>query len=106
MSEDTELWQRLELLLNEQRADLAFMRLLLQKFLLRLAASPPSLAEERLRELRNDLMATLERPSRTPRDPGENRFHELTRSRAEAFFRELEGLLLEARTMTGERGRH
>src|SRR5258705_8946159 len=106
-NDDSKLLGRLELYLNEQRADVAFMRLLLKKFLLRIVTGPnPALAEERLRDLKNDAMATLDRPPPVPRGPDENRFHELTKFRTEEFFRELEELLAEARNISGESGRH
>ncbi len=106
MSEDTELLNRLELFLNEQRADIAFMRLLLKKFLLRIVAANPVGAEERLQELKIDMMAMLDREPPVPQALDENRFHELTKARAIEFFHELEALLAEARRMTGESGRH
>jgi hypothetical protein len=48
MSDDRKLLDRMEIYFNEQRADLEVIRLILQKFIVTLAASNPTTAEETL----------------------------------------------------------
>jgi hypothetical protein len=96
MSDGSKLVQWLEQHLKEQQADITLMRLVMQKFLMRILASPTD-AEERLQDLKNDVIGAL---GGTPPD-SQNQVAEemaaLTETRTEQFFRELEGMLVTVR---------
>jgi hypothetical protein len=98
MSNDRKLLERVEVFVNEQRADLAVVRFILQKFIARLVASSPATAEEQLTEMRTE---TLEAFARGLDDP---RMRQMSIERAGQFFDELLGVLSKARSMTGEGG--
>jgi hypothetical protein len=95
MSDSSKLMQWLERHLKEQYADIALMRLIMQKFLVR--AIPSVGAEEHLQDLKNDVMSAVDRAPTDPQNPGAEDMAELTETRTEQFFRELEGMLAAAR---------
>jgi hypothetical protein len=96
MSDGSKLLQWLEQHLKEQQADIAHMRLVMQKFLIRILASSEG-AEERLQDLKNDVIGALGRTPPDPQNQGAEEMAALTETRTEQFFRELEGMLATAR---------
>jgi hypothetical protein len=97
---------KLEIFINEQRADLTVFRIILTGFLIRLVAASPAHAEERLLELKNATMGTIGRIQPDPGDQGTERMKQLTAMRAEKFFLELEEAFAGARSRMGETGRN
>jgi hypothetical protein len=95
MSDGSKLVQWLEQHLKEQQADITLMRLVMQKFLVRLVPSVG--AEGHLQDLKNDVIGALDRASPDPQNQGAEEMAALTETRAEQFFRELEGMLATAR---------
>jgi hypothetical protein len=105
MSDDSQLLQRLEVYLNEQRADVEMMRTILKKFFLRIVTTgSPDGAEQRLQDLKTDTMASLKARPKGPVDQGDERMRTLVADRGQAFFRELEEVLSEARKVASGRG--
>jgi hypothetical protein len=76
----------LEIFINEQRAELAFYRILMSGFLIRLLGASPALAEERLQEFKNSTLATIGRIQSDPSDQGSERMKQMTAMRAEKIF--------------------
>jgi hypothetical protein len=95
MSDGSKLVQWLEQHLKEQHADIALMRLIVQKFLVR--AIPSIGAEEHLQDLKNDVMNAVDRAPPDAQNQGAEEVAALTETRTEQFFRELEGMLAAAR---------
>jgi hypothetical protein len=95
MSDSSKLMQWLEQHLKEQYADIALMRLIMQKFLVR--AIPSVGAEEHLQNLRNDVMSAVDRAPPDAQNQGAEEMAALTETRTDQFFRELEGMLATAR---------
>jgi hypothetical protein len=95
MSDSAKLMQWLERHLKEQYADIAHMRLIMQKFLVR--AIPSLGAEEHLQDLKNDVMSAVDRALPDPQNQGAEDMAALTETRAEQFCRELGGMLATAR---------
>ena len=95
MSDSAKLMHWLEQHLKEQYADIALMRLIMQKFLVR--AIPSVSAEEHLQDLKNDVMSAVDRAPPDPQNPGAEEMAALTATRTKQFFRELEGMLAAAR---------
>ena len=95
MSDSAKLMHWLEQHLKEQYADIALMRLIMQKFLVR--AIPSVGAEEHLQDLKNDVMSAVDRAPPDPQNQGAKEMAALTEMRIEQFFRELEGMLATAR---------
>lgn len=99
--------EQMEILWNEQRADVAFFRIMLTTFLLRVViGTNPAQAEERLQELQNGVMDVVARMQASPADQGENRMKQLVSMRAEHFFLDLKEVLSQTRSKTGEAGRN
>jgi hypothetical protein len=96
----------LEIFINEQRAELGFFKIALQVFMVRLVAANPATAEERLLDLKTTVQGAVGRMHVDPADPGTDRMKQMIAMRAERFFQELEDLLHQARTRTGEAGRN
>jgi hypothetical protein len=96
MSDGSKLVQWLEQHLKEQQADIALMRLVMQKFLIRILASSAG-AEERLQDLKNEVIGALGRTPPDPQNQGAEEMATLTETRTEQFFRELEGMLATVR---------
>jgi hypothetical protein len=96
----------MEIFINEQRADLAFMRIVLTVFLVRIIAANPATAEERLLDLRTTVMAAIGRMPADQTDQGQVRWKHLVEMRGEKFLGELEALIHQARSMTGQAGRN
>jgi hypothetical protein len=82
-----------ELALNEARAEIQFMRVALQVFYLNVAArAPEPLAM--LREMKQDVMKTLERLPVEPQSAqGDQRMKQMTLMLGENFFQQLESHL-------------
>ena len=92
MSDGSKLVQWLEQHLKEQHADIALMRLIMQKFLI------PSIgAEEHLQDLKNDVINAVDRAPPDAQNKGAEEVAALTETRTEQFFRELEGMPAAAR---------
>jgi hypothetical protein len=89
MSDSSKLMQWLEQHLKEQHAEITLLRLIMQEFLRR--AIPSVGTEEHLQDLKNEVMGSL------GRDQGAAEMAALTETRAEQFFRELEGMMATAR---------
>jgi len=96
MNDSSKLVQWLERHIKEQQADITLMRLVMQKFLVRILPSPAG-AEERLQDLKNDVIGALGRAPPDPQNQGAKEMAALTEMRIEQFFRELEGMLATAR---------
>jgi hypothetical protein len=99
----------LEIFINEQRADIAFFRIMLSGFLVRLFGSTPHVAEERLQALKDATLATIGRIQPDPSDPsdqGTERMKQMIGMRAEKFFAELEEAYSGARNIMGQSGRN
>jgi hypothetical protein len=96
MSDGSKLVQWLEQHLKEQQADITLMRLVMQKFLVRILASSAG-AEERLQDLKSDVIEALGRTPQDPQNQGAEEMVTLTETRSEQFFGELEGMLAIAR---------
>lgn len=96
----------MEILWNEQRADVAFFRIMLTTFLVRVIAANPATAEERLQDLQNGVMDVVNRMQASPADQGENRMKALVSMRAEHFFLDLREVISQTRSKTGEAGRN
>jgi hypothetical protein len=94
MSDGSKLVQWLEQHLKEQHADIALMRLIMQKFLVR--TIPSAGAEEHLLDLKNDVMSAVDRAPPDAQNQGAEEVAALTETRTEQFFRELEGMLVAA----------
>ena len=71
------------------------MRLIMQKLLVQTVPSVG--AEGHLQDLKNDVIGALGRASPDPQNQGAEEVAALTETRAEQFFRELEGMLATAR---------
>jgi hypothetical protein len=95
MSDGSKLVQWLEQHLKEQQADITLMRLVMQKFLVRIVPSVG--AEGHLQDLANDVIGALDRASLDPQNQGAKEVAVLTETRAEQFFCELESMLATAR---------
>lgn len=95
-----------ELFVNEQRAELKMLRVILQTFLIRTIAADPSLAEERLRDLKESVTGALGRMQTDANDAGTERFKQLTVRTGEEFFEEIEQTLSQVRNTRGESGRN
>jgi hypothetical protein len=95
MSDSSKLVQWLEQHLKQQYADIELMRLIMQKFLVRIMPSVG--AEEHLQDLKNDVIGALGRAPPDPQNHGAEEMAALTETRTEQFFRELEGMLATAR---------
>lgn len=96
----------LEIFINEQRADLAFFRIVLHVFFARLIAADSARAEERLQEVKSTVMDVVGRMQVEPADQGTDRMKQMVSMRAEKFLADMEQLFLEARHKTGEAGRN
>jgi hypothetical protein len=96
MSDGSKLVQWLEHHLKEQQADITLMRLVMQKFLVRILASPAG-AEERLQDLENDVIGALGRTPPEPQNQGAEEMAALTETRTGQFFRDLREMLATAR---------
>jgi hypothetical protein len=95
-----------EIFINEQRADIAFFRIMLTVLLVRLIGATPALAEERLRDIKTTVTDAIGRMQANPAESGEIRWKHLVAMRGDKFFVELEELFHQVRTMTGEAGRN
>jgi hypothetical protein len=95
-----------EVFINEQRADIAFFRIMLTIFLVRVIAANPAMAEERLQDLKTTVLAAIGRIPADPADTGEFRMKHMVTMRGEKFLGELEELIHLSRTKTGEAGRN
>jgi hypothetical protein len=95
-----------EVFVNEQRADIAFFRIMLTIFLVRVIAANPATAEERLQDLKTTVLAAIDRMQADPADAGEVRWKHMVMMRGEKFLGELEEVIFQARTKTGETGRN
>ena len=84
------------------------LRTVMQKFFLRIViGGNPAGAEERLGDLKKDTMRTLTSRQPGPADQGDERMRLLITARGEEFFRELEVIVAEARSITeGVRGKN
>jgi hypothetical protein len=75
---------RLEIYINEQRADLELFRLIIQICLIQLLDTfPPGAAPAYLNDFENEIVTTLQTHSMRSQEP---RFLELMKARAESFF--------------------
>lgn len=96
----------LEVFINEQRAEVAFVKIIMQVVMVRLIASDPATAEERLLDLKTTVMAAVNRMPANPSDQGEVRWKHLVAMRGEQFFGDMEAVIHQARTKTGDAGRN
>lgn len=84
----------LEVFINEQRADVAFFRIMLTVFLMRTIGQLPLEAQETaLRGLQGQVMHAVGNLQKASESQGEDRFSQLLSVRAEKFFAELRQVL-------------
>lgn len=90
---------QMEIFINEQRADIAFFRILLTIFMLRVIAANPDGAEERLQSLKKSAMDAIGRMPADQAKAGEVRWKGMVEMRGSKFFAELEILIGQAQAI-------